>query len=84
MTGTTGKLFPFGGGRTICPGRLFAKQEALGALAMILLRFGFDVKGFVDGDGKPTKSFPGFARSFAGSGALVPGGDIMVRIRRRD
>jgi cytochrome P450 len=27
LTGANGKLFPFGGGKTICPGRVFAKQE---------------------------------------------------------
>lgn len=66
------------------PGRVFAKQEALGALAMVLLKFNFEeVKGFVDSDKKPTNSFPGYARAFAGSGALVPGGDLRVRVRRR-
>ena len=83
MNGTTGKYFPFGGGRTICPGRVFAKQEGLGALAMVLLRFDFDVVGFVDGEGKPSQTFPGFAKAFAGSGALAPGGDIKIRMRKR-
>ncbi|KAK3671323.1 hypothetical protein LTR78_008783 [Recurvomyces mirabilis] len=82
-TASSGKFFPFGGGKTICPGRVFAKQEALGALAMILLRFEFEVKGFKDMDGKTTAHFPGFAKAFPGSGALVPGGDMMVKIRRR-
>lgn len=84
MSRTTGKFFPFGGGKTICPGRIFAKQEALGALAMVLLRFDFDVKGFVDVDKKPTNSFPGMPKAFPGSGALSPGGDMRVRIRRRE
>ncbi|KAK4545299.1 hypothetical protein LTR36_003479 [Oleoguttula mirabilis] len=83
MNGTVGKFFPFGGGRSICPGRVFAKQEGLGALAMVLLRFDFEVKGFVDASKKPTGSFPGYAKSFAGSGALVPGGDLRVKVRRR-
>lgn len=101
MSGTNGKFFPFGGGRTIvcdiypatlvgnadeifqCPGRVFAKQEGLGALAMILLKFDFEVKRFINADKKPTDAFPGFARAFAGSGALVPSGDLKVRVRRR-
>ncbi|KAK3072640.1 hypothetical protein LTR53_006455 [Teratosphaeriaceae sp. CCFEE 6253] len=83
MSGTATKLFPFGGGRTICPGRVFAKQEALGALAIVLLTFEFEVKGFVDAKKKPTSEFPGYARAFAGSGAVVPGGDIMVKMKRR-
>lgn len=80
---TAGKFFPFGGGTTICPGRLFAKQEALGALAMILLRFEFDVKGFTDGEKKHTKDFPSYSRAYPGSGAISPGGDMRVKIRRR-
>nr|POE86524.1 cholesterol 7-alpha-monooxygenase [Quercus suber] len=83
LNGTNGKFFPFGGGRTICPGRVFAKQEALGALALILLRFDFEVMGFVDKDQKRTDMFPEFAKAFAGSGALAPGGDLKVKIRRR-
>ncbi|KAK5110468.1 hypothetical protein LTR62_005819 [Meristemomyces frigidus] len=84
MTGFNGKFFPFGGGRTICPGRVFAKQEGLGALAMILLKFEFEVKGYRDVDGKPTGAFPGFAKAYPGSGALTPGGDMMVRMKLRD
>ncbi|KAI6812063.1 hypothetical protein KC340_g14414 [Hortaea werneckii] len=81
--GTTGKFFPFGGGKTICPGRVFAKQEAVGALAMVLLKFEFEVVGFVDEKGNATQQFPGFAKAFAGSGALAPGGDLRVRMRAR-
>ena len=84
LGGTNGKFFPFGGGRTICPGRVFAKQEALGALAMVLLRFEFDVLGFVDSDGKDTDAFPGFATAFPGSGGLVAGGSLKVRMRRTE
>ncbi|KAI7124653.1 hypothetical protein KC343_g17159, partial [Hortaea werneckii] len=81
--GTNGKFFPFGGGKTICPGRVFAKQEAVGALAMVLLKLDFEVVGFLDEKGNPTQEFPGFAKAFAGSGALAPGGDLRVRIRAR-
>ena len=84
MAGTSGKFFPFGGGRTICPGRVFAKQEGMGALAMILLRFEFDVLGFVDKDSKAIDHFPGFANQYPGAGALTPGGDFKVRMRRRE
>lgn len=83
MSRVQGKFLPFGGGKTICPGRTFAKQEALGALAMILLRFDFEIKGFVDLNKKPTESFPEFLPAFPGSGALAPGGDLQVKIRRR-
>ncbi|KAK5175738.1 uncharacterized protein LTR77_000877 [Saxophila tyrrhenica] len=79
-----GKFYPFGGGRTICPGRVFAKQEALGALAMILLRFDFEVLGFVDKDGKGTEEFVQPALVYPGTAALAPGGDMKVRMRRRE
>ncbi|CAK1366090.1 unnamed protein product [Cercospora beticola] len=78
-----GKFFPFGGGKTICPGRIFAKQEALGALAMVLSRFEFDVKGFVDENKEPIQDFPGVKKAYPGSGALSPGGDLKVKIKRR-
>lgn len=83
MAGTNGKFFPFGGGRTICPGRVFAKQEGIGALAMILLRFDFEVLGFLDKQGKDIDRFPGFADQYPGAGALVPGGDLKVKMKRR-
>lgn len=83
ISGTTGKYFPFGGGKTICPGRTFAKQEALGAFAMIMLQFEFEVLGFIDADKKPTSSFPGYNNAYPGSGVIVPGGDVLVKLRRR-
>ena len=82
MSGT-GKFFPFGGGRTICPGRVFAKQEAIGALAMVMLRFDFEVLGFVDADKKETSEFPRPAKQWPGAGALIVGGDMRVKVRRR-
>ncbi|KAF2770903.1 cytochrome P450 [Teratosphaeria nubilosa] len=83
MDGTNGKFFPFGGGKTICPGRVFAKQEALGSVAMILLRFDITVRGFVDAEKKPTDIFPKPAKAFAGTAVLAPGGDMTVKVRRR-
>ncbi|CZT21397.1 uncharacterized protein RCC_07260 [Ramularia collo-cygni] len=83
MARTAGRFFPFGGGKTICPGRNFAKQEAIGGLATVLLRFEFEVKYNVDAEKKPTKDFPAFKRAFPGTGALAPGGDMVVKISRR-
>jgi cytochrome P450 len=83
LTGTNGKLFPFGGGRHICPGRLFAKQEVLGSVAMTLLAFDFELLGFLDKQGKDTTKFPGIRNSFNGSGILAAEGDLKVRIKRR-
>ncbi|KAF2432330.1 cytochrome P450 [Tothia fuscella] len=83
MNGTNGKLFPFGGGKTICPGRVFAKQEVFAAVAMVLLNFKFEVLGFVDLNGKPRDHFPGLKDSYSGSGIMAMDGDIRVKVMRR-
>ncbi|KXS99154.1 hypothetical protein AC578_9802 [Pseudocercospora eumusae] len=83
MSGTAGRFFPFGGGKTLCPGRIFAKQEAIGAVAMVLLRFDLQFQGYVDEDMKPTSAFPGFKKAFPGTGALAPGGDMLVKLRKK-
>jgi hypothetical protein len=80
---STGRFFPFGGGSSICPGRIFAKQEAIGAVAMFLLNFDVEVQGYIDPNQQSTKEFPGLQRSFPGSGALNPVGDMMVKLRPR-
>ena len=81
--GTAGKFVPFGGGRAMCPGRVFAKQEVLGAVALVLLTFDFEFLGFVDLEGKPTAGFPGLKSVMSGGGVIPPGGDMRVRITRR-
>ena len=67
----------------MCPGRVFAKQEVLAAVAMILLKFEFDVKGFVDEKGRKANGFPGLRRGFLGSSVMLPGGDLIVDVRPR-
>lgn len=87
----SGKFFPFGGGSHICPGRVFAKQEILGALATLLVQFeiqfveylGTDKKGNVVGLGRRDSAFPKAKQQYAGNGTVSMGGDIRVRMRRR-
>ena len=84
MDGTAGRLFPFGGGKTICPGRVFAKQEILGAVATVLLNYDIEPINFIDGQGNEKRErFPVFERRFAGSGVLPVDGDLKVKIKRR-
>ena len=83
-SGTGGKLFPFGGGKTICPGRVFAKQEVLASVAMVLLSFEFEFQSFVDEQGSPTKQFPGLRNSYSGSGIMAAGGDMNVVLKTSD
>lgn len=80
---TTGAFFPFGGGRTICTGRAFAKQEILTAVAVILGEFTIEPVGFVDINGQPTDKFPGLRDSLPGSAVMVANGDMKVRIRNK-
>jgi cytochrome P450 len=84
MNGTNGKLFPFGGGKSMCPGRVFAKQEVFASVALILLNFEFEVLGFVDVKGKPSGEFPGLKDAYSGSGVMGMDGDIRVKIKRRN
>ncbi|KAF5861183.1 hypothetical protein ETB97_000496 [Aspergillus alliaceus] len=43
MAGKTSSFFPFGGGPSICPGRVFAKQEILMTIAALVTRFEIDM-----------------------------------------
>ena len=82
-SGTNGKFFPFGGGKTICPGRVFAKQEVLASVAATLLSFEIEPLSFVDEHGKSTKKFPGLAKAYSGSTVMAMDGDMRVKIKRR-
>jgi cytochrome P450 len=83
MAGTAGKFFPFGGGKTICPGRVFAKQEVLAAVATVLLNYDILPISFLDGQGKKTDKFPCLAKTFGGPGVIPIQGDMEVRMKRR-
>lgn len=76
-SGAGSRLWPWGGGRTICPGRVFAKQEVLAAVAMVLLLF--DVEAAEPDD----YEIPGFSRAYSGSGTIAPNADVKIRMRRR-
>jgi hypothetical protein len=81
--GATGKLFPFGGGTKMCPGRVFAKQETFVTLGYVLLGYEVEVLGFVDAKGKETEAFPGLRAGYTGTGVIALEGDVKVRLRRR-
>jgi hypothetical protein len=84
MNGTNGKLFPFGGGKTMCPGRVFAKQEVLGAVAIVLLQYDLKVLHYVDINGKESSKFPGLMDMYGGNGIMPMDGDIVVELRRHE
>ncbi|MBE3043584.1 cytochrome P450, partial [Candidatus Bathyarchaeota archaeon] len=43
--GRRGAMIPFGGGKTLCPGRYFAQAELLGFVAALALGFEVEVEG---------------------------------------
>jgi cytochrome P450 len=77
-----GRYFPFGGGSSMCPGRFFAKQEILTAVAVMILKFDIEFVEFIHHNGRTSERGPEADVNGAGAGALFPDRDIMVRLRR--
>lgn len=67
----------------MCPGRFFAKQEILIAIAVMVVRFEIEVLGVVGKDGRRREGALGFEKNGAGAGGLFPDGDLKCRIRKR-
>lgn len=89
VDGLAGKFFPFVGGHYQCPGRGFARQEILSAVAVILLTFDIAPLSFVNAKGKEIKGnsckggFPAIKRSYPGNVVVGINGDLPVRLKRR-
>lgn len=87
-TGLGTNYFPFGGGHYMCPGRVFAKQEVLGTIAVLLLNFDITFEKFVKrtkggwADGG-AEDFPTIKSGFAGNQVVGIEGDMRVHIKRR-
>ena len=77
-----GKYFPFGGGSSMCPGRFFAKQEVLTAVGIMIVKFDIEFIRYVQHDGKNSDVGQEPDVKNAGSGALLPDRDIIVRLRK--
>ncbi|GAB1317368.1 hypothetical protein MFIFM68171_07578 [Madurella fahalii] len=72
-----GYFFPYGGGVRICPGRHFAKQEMMAAVAVMLQEFELEL---ID-PASAKKARPDL--SVFPTGAMAPDRKIPVRVRRR-
>lgn len=88
--GLTGKFFPFGGGHYMCPGRTFAKQEVLGAIAVLLLSFDIEFVEFIKtsgqgymGAGRGADAFPKLKNGFAGNVVVGLEGDMKVMMKNK-
>ncbi|KAL8872177.1 MAG: hypothetical protein Q9174_002146 [Haloplaca sp. 1 TL-2023] len=84
MGGPPGRWAPYGGGRHWCPGRLFAKQEIMATVSVLLRKYNIETAGYLDARGKRTKKPPGVRSKLPGAGVLSLDGDILMRIKRRD
>jgi hypothetical protein len=74
-SGTSNRLFPYGGGNHMCPGRIFAKQEILAAIAIVLLTFDIHV-----GEGE---SMPGIRKAYNGTGVVGMNKGLTVSMKKR-
>ncbi|KAK3324364.1 cytochrome P450 [Cercophora scortea] len=79
MAGKAGSFVPFGGGPSICPGRVFARQEILLTLAMIVTRFDVEFVAWTKLDGSPSDRPAHDDPKYIGSAAVPPDRDMKVR-----
>jgi len=77
-----GDFFPYGGGSVICPGRFFAKQEILAAVAMMVMSFDLEYVKNVHLDGTASDRGPG-VENCESRGIISLDRDVVVRMRKR-
>jgi len=66
----------------MCPGRHFAKQEVMAAIALVVLTFEVDFEEFVGMDGGRSERGPLDDGWYCGTAAMPPDRDMRVRLRR--
>lgn len=76
MEGVLGAFVPFGGGQNLCPGRNYAKQEAICAIAIMLGNFELEL--IDEGKGRPEPDMKYFS-----IGVVPPRGKFAARIKTR-
>jgi cytochrome P450 len=81
MNVDAGSYFPYGGGKATCPGRYYAKQEILAAVALFLASFDFEVLHFVTPDGSVSERGPEVGNEARGVARINH--DLLVRMRTR-
>ncbi|KAM7196610.1 Cytochrome P450 [Rhypophila sp. PSN 637] len=82
MEGRNGSYFPYGGGSGICPGRHFAKQEILLAVASIVTRFDIEFVEWTRMDGTNSDREARDDPKACGAGCRPPDRDMKVRWKR--
>ncbi|KAL3471727.1 cytochrome P450 [Aspergillus californicus] len=82
MAGRTSSFFPFGGGPSICPGRVFAKQEILMTIAALVTRFEIELVDWTNPDGTKSDRPAQNDQSYIGAVGIPPDRDMKVRWKR--
>ncbi|EMD85896.1 hypothetical protein COCC4DRAFT_146681 [Bipolaris maydis ATCC 48331] len=82
MKGRPSSFFPYGGGYVMCPGRHFAKQEILLAVAVMVTKFDIEFVEWKNSDGSKSDRPAQDDRRFAGFIAMSPDREMEVRIRK--
>ncbi|KAK2059469.1 cytochrome P450 [Colletotrichum caudatum] len=82
MAGRPSEFFPFGGGISMCPGRFFAKQEIMLAVAMIVTRFDVEFEDWVKFDGSRSDRPAINDKAYVGAGSVPPDRDMKIRWKR--
>ncbi|RYP48689.1 hypothetical protein DL768_005469 [Monosporascus sp. mg162] len=83
MKGRPSSFFPYGGGYVMCPGRHFAKQEIIMAIAIVVTKFDIEFLAWVHADGSNSERPARDDKGFAGFIAMSPDRDMKIRWKRR-
>jgi len=71
-----------GGGPSICPGRVFAKQEILMTVAAVVTRFEIELIEWTHPDGSKSDRPAQNDQSYIGAVGIPPDRDMKVRWKR--
>ena len=67
----------------MCPGRHFAKQEIIMAIAIVVTKFDVEFVEWINADGSKSERPAQDDKSFAGFIAMSPDRDMRIRWKRR-
>ncbi|KAH6701359.1 cytochrome P450 [Leptodontidium sp. MPI-SDFR-AT-0119] len=82
MKGRPSSFFPYGGGYVMCPGRHFAKQEILLAIAVMITKFDIEFVEWKNLDGSRSDRPAQDDKRFAGFIAMSPDREMSIRLRK--
>ncbi|KAF5027018.1 hypothetical protein F66182_893 [Fusarium sp. NRRL 66182] len=82
MKGRPSSFFPYGAGYVMCPGRFFAKQEILLAVAILVANFEIEFEQWTNEDGSRSARAAQDDGRYAAFIAMHPDRDMTIRWRR--